>query len=167
MVAVIRGPAERQLRQVAGSDDHAADVVRYVHEDLCPLAGLGVLISDVVVCLIMSNIDKMLPDACFYIDLKKIGAHCPGHRAGIVVGAVRGSEAGHGDSIYIPAGEFQHVEGFGSDQKRKRGIESAGNSDHGLFAPRGFHPLSKSQSLYGKYLLTPDRAILIPGRNKG
>ncbi len=63
MIAIVGGPAERQLRQVAGADDQATDLVRQIHENLGPLSGLGILIGDVMVLWVLTDIGKVLMDS--------------------------------------------------------------------------------------------------------
>ena len=47
VVAVVCAPAECELAEVAGADDDASELVGVVHEDLCALARLCVLVCDI------------------------------------------------------------------------------------------------------------------------
>src|SRR5699024_11329108 len=60
VVAVVRRPAQRQLGEISGSNYHAAGLIRDVHQDLCALPCLGVLIRYVMVVYIVSDVLKML-----------------------------------------------------------------------------------------------------------
>ena len=60
VVAVVRSPAERQLRQVARADDKTASLIGQIHQNLRTLAGLAVLVSHVLHGRIVLNVLKML-----------------------------------------------------------------------------------------------------------
>ena len=61
MVTIVRAPSQRQLRQVARTDDKTALLVCHIHQNLRALPRLTVLISDILHILILPDILKVLP----------------------------------------------------------------------------------------------------------
>ena len=68
MVAVVGRPAERQLRQVAGADNHSVLGVRKIHKYFGALARLTVFIDHVVVALVVSDVPEVLLDGSRDVD---------------------------------------------------------------------------------------------------
>ena len=60
VVAVIGSPAERQLRQIARTDDKTASLVGQIHQNLRTLAGLAVLVGHVLHGRIVLNVLEVL-----------------------------------------------------------------------------------------------------------
>ena len=130
MVAVVGGPAERQLGEVAGADDEAALLVGHVHEDLRALARLGVLVGDVVDGLVVPDVGEVLAHGGGDANLAQLSAHGTGELAGVVVGAVRSAEAGHGHRDDAVARKSQQVEGAHGHEQGERGVQAAREADH-------------------------------------
>ena len=125
MVAVVGAPAEGEFGKVARADHHAAGLVGDVHQDLGPLAGLGVLVGGILDGGVVSDIRKML------IDRRDDGNFTPGdperlHQVvGIGPGPFRGAKAGHGhpdDPLPAPA---EPVEGEHRHEQGQRAVEAA------------------------------------------
>ena len=98
MIAVVGRPAQRQLRHVSGSDDHAAALVGNVHEHLRPLSCLAVLIGHRMIRRIMTDVREMLVYRRPDIDFLQVRSQDPRQLTGIGVRPIRGAEAGHGHS---------------------------------------------------------------------
>ena len=131
VVAVVGRPAERQLREVARTDHEPVRLVRHVHQDLGPLAGLAVLVGDVVVVRVMLDILEMLEAGLFDGDLAQRGAQRADQADGVVVGAACRAEAGHRDADDPLARDLERVEGHGRHQKRQRRVEPARDAHDG------------------------------------
>ena len=63
LIGVIGTPAKGKLGQVSGSDDDGTDFIGIVHQHLCPLACLHILISNVFDLHIMSDV-RIMCDTC-------------------------------------------------------------------------------------------------------
>ena len=130
VVAVEGAPAEGQLRKVARADHQGALHVGQVHEDLRPFARLSILVSrvgrsvvaDVAEVLLAGGTDGDLAQG------DALGRH---QGQGVVVRAIGGTKAGHGDADDAFAGQLQEVEGGDGDHERQRRVESARDADHG------------------------------------
>ncbi len=94
VIAVVRRPAECKLREIAGSDDHAALFVGNVHQNLRPLSCLAVLIGHIMNGRILPDITEMHIHRFLDVDFRKIRAEAPdqGHR--VVIGPVRRPKPG-------------------------------------------------------------------------
>ena len=64
VIAVIGRPAKGELRHIAGTDDETADLVCGIHENLGSLTRLSVLVGDIVIFRILTNIGEMLVYGC-------------------------------------------------------------------------------------------------------
>ena len=98
MVAVVGAPAKCQLREISGSNHESALLVSDIHEYLCSLPRLTVLISDVMHALVLSNIGKMLSHRCSYAYLSAVTAEQSHELCGVVLRPVCRSKSRHGDS---------------------------------------------------------------------
>ena len=75
VVAVVGGPAQGQLGQVAGADDQSAVLIGDVHEHLGPLPGLAVFKGDVMVLHALSDVGEMSPHRLGDVDDLQRGTH--------------------------------------------------------------------------------------------
>ena len=98
---------------------------------------------------ILSDITKMLCHGSFYIHLSQSGAQGPCQGAGIVVGSVRGSEAGHGHRGNVFPFQSQQVEGTNGHQQRQCGIQSSGDTNDRTLTSGMLKSLLKSVRLNG------------------
>ena len=147
MVGVIGAPAQSQFAQVAGAHHQTADFARVIHQHLGPLPGLGILKGQVGDGLVVAQIAKMLLHRCGDGDGHRGNAQGFHQLQRVVVGTIRGAEAGHGDADYVGLGPPQLPHGFHRHQQGQGGIETAGHADHRLgmgdgetlFEPRHLH----------------------------
>ena len=98
MVAVIRSPAQRQFRQIACSYNNSILAIGDIHQDLCTLAGLRVLIGNIMLLRVLANILKMLGNRLGDANLTDGDAQLLHKRNSIVVRTVGSSEARHRDT---------------------------------------------------------------------
>ncbi len=101
MIAVISCPAKRKLGKVTGTDNDAARFIRKIHEHLRALPGLTVLVRDVVVLHILSDVLKMLCHARADIHFHERCMQRLRKRQCIVVGAVCRPESRHCNCLYV------------------------------------------------------------------
>ena len=167
VVAVVGGPAQRQLGEVAGADDHAALLVGHVHEDLRALAGLGVLVGDVVDGLVVPDVGEVLAHGRADDDLAQLHAERLREQRGVVVRAIRGAKARHGDGDDAAAVEAQQIEGAHGHEQRERGVEAAGDADDGRARARVREALGEAVGLDGKDVLAALRTTGGVGRHEG
>ena len=159
MVAVVGGPAQRQLAQVARADHQTALHVGDVHQYLRALAGLTVFIGRRAVFGIESDVAEVLRAGVADRNFADRDAQ-PAHQFQRgVVGAVRGAEAGHGDADDSGAVESQLVERADRDEQGQRRIQSARNADYGLFAAGVHQPFGQPVRLYLENLLAAFAAV--------
>ena len=69
MVAVVGGPAQRQLGEVAGADNEAAGAVGSVHQLEGAHTSLSVLEGDVQHALVLADVGKVAVDRVGDVDL--------------------------------------------------------------------------------------------------
>ena len=130
MIAIIGGPAQCQLRHISRPDDQSSLLIGNIHQHLSPLSGLTILVGHIMAGDILSDIPKMNLHRFFDIYLPKQNPQSPGKTAGIVISSVCGAETRHGhchDSLSV---HTQHIKCADCHQKRERGIQSPGNTQH-------------------------------------
>jgi len=71
VVAVVGGPAQRQLGEVAGADDEATGAVGGVHQLEGAHTGLPVLEGDVQHALVLADVPEVAVDGVGDVDLGK------------------------------------------------------------------------------------------------
>ena len=130
VVAVVGGPAQRQLRQIARADHQTAALVRQIHQHLGALPGLGVFVGHVGDRGVVADVGEVLFDRRGDVDLLERHAQRLAEQRGVAPGAAGGAEAGHGCREDVRAGAVQRVHGPGGNQQRQRGIQTAGHADH-------------------------------------
>ena len=167
MVAVVGGPTERELAEVARADDHAALFVGDVHKDLGALARLGVLVGDVVDRLVMADVGKVQAHGVADIDLAQVGAERLGELGGVVVGAVGRAEAGHGHADDAGAVDAQKVEGARCHEQRERRVEAARDADDGARSMGVLQALGQTMGLDVEDVLAALGAAGGVGRDEG
>ena len=59
VVAIVSCPSKCQFRKVTGSNNNTTGLVCNIHQDLCTLTCLTILISDIMYFRIMSDIAEM------------------------------------------------------------------------------------------------------------
>ena len=152
VVAVVGGPAQRQLRQIARADHHAAALVGEVHQHLGALPGLGVFVGHVGDRGVVADVGEVLLNRCGDVDLPQRHAQGLAENRGVVLGAAGGAEAGHGGCEDVRAGAVQRVHGPCGHQQRQRGIQSAGHADHRRPGPGVLQPLLQAAGLDAQYV---------------
>ena len=103
--------------------------------------------------LVMADVPEMQPHRLLNIDLRQRSAQRARQPAGVLIGPVRGAEAGHGYAPNVFPGNAQQIEGAGRHKKGKRGIQATGNPDHRAAAFRMLQPLFQAVGLNGKDFL--------------
>ena len=164
MVAVESTPAESGFAHVAGADNQTAGCVGDVKEDLCAFTGLCIFVSDIFNGWVVSNILKMLQNGGLDGNIAVFAAQCGNETQGVVVGAVGGAEARHGDANEILCRQFQTLQGFLANQKSQCGIQTAGNADHQLAQTGVGHSVSKTLNLQFKEMVKVAFLLLTVGR---
>ena len=150
MVGVVGGPAERQLGEVAGAHHQAALAIGDVHEDLGALAGLGVLVGDGVVGLVVADVGEVLAHGRGDAHLAQLAAQGLGHGRGVAVRALGGAKAGHGDGDDARTLKAEQVKGAGAHEQRQRGVKAAGHAHHGALRVSVREALGQAVGLDGK-----------------
>ena len=125
MVAVVGRPAQRQLGEVAGSDDQSGFRVGDIHQYLRALTCLRIFIDHVAVLRIVPDVGKMPVHGIGNIDRPEIHAKLPAECFGVGSCAHGCAEAGHGHGDDIPAGASEPVGGAHHAQQCQAGIQSA------------------------------------------
>ena len=133
MVTVIRCPSESQLREVTSTYHNGVALVGEVHENLCTLASLRILISGIVDRGIVTDVLKMLSDGLGNGYLHLRNTQRLHQRSGIVVRAVRGAETWHRDTDYSFAVQSQLVECAHADQQGQRRIQTTADAQYHMF----------------------------------
>ena len=153
VIPVIGCPAQCQLGHVARSDHQPACSVGDIHQHLGSLSCLAVFKGYIMYVAVLSDITEMQTDRLPDIHLGQSGAQRPGQPAGIIIGPVRRSEAGHGNGMDIFPGKPQHIKGAYCNEKRQCGIQSAGNTHDRRFAADMLISLFQAEGLDGKDLI--------------
>lgn len=132
MVAVIGTPAQRQLGQVARADDNPAVLVGEVHQNLGTLAGLYVLVCQVMHLGVVADVREMLEAGRLDVNDLHRGAECLDQAYRVVVRAAGRAEARHCDRQHITGRTPEQLHSPHGNQQRKRRVEAAGDADHSL-----------------------------------
>ena len=159
MIGVVGRPAERELTEVAGTDDDAVRLIRDVHEDLRPLTGLRVLVNHGVILRVVPDVLEMLQHRGLDVDLPQRRVQKTRQRYRVPVGAVRGAEGRHGHGDDILAREPQHIEGARDDEQRQGRVEAAGDADHGRLTADVLESLLKTERLDREDLIAAGIAL--------
>ena len=167
VVAVIGGPAQSQLTEIAGADDKTAGLVGDVHKHLGPLPGLSVLKGDGVVLHAVADVLEVALDGVTDGNGAKGGPHplCQDH--GVVFGAVGGAKARHGHGNDVRGGPAQHTHGKSGDEKGQRGVKAAAQTHHCRSGAGVLQPLFEAHGGDGQNLLAPVRPVGGVLRHKG
>ena len=162
MIAIVGAPAQRDLAQIARAQHEAADLVGIVHDDLRALAGLAVLVTDIVYIHAVADIGKVLRDSGADRDGEHGAADALHELFGVALGARARAKARHGDAddaLFVPAGQ---VIGIGGGKKSKRGIQTAGNADDQLLSSDLLHAANQALSLNVQRIEQEFFLILLP-----
>jgi len=151
MVAVVCGPAQRQLGKIAGADDEPALLICDVHYDLGALTGLAVFVCHVPDFRVVAYIPEVqlhrLADG--YVTQGNAQGGAQPH--GVAFCALRCAEAGHGDGDDVLSWLFDKVEGARRDQQGETAVQPSGNSHHGGFGAGVLQTLFQARGLYAEY----------------
>ena len=98
LVAIVRCPTKRQLREVARANDHAAHLVGNVHQNLRTLASLGVLVHNIVNVLVVADVGKVLQHRIHNGNLTQVSAERLHQLNSVGVRAIRGAKSRHSHS---------------------------------------------------------------------
>ena len=167
MIPVVGGPAQGQLRQVAGADDHAAGLVGDVHEHLGALPGLTVFKGDGVVLHGLSDVPEVDLHRLADVDALQGGPQPLGQLHGVVPGAVGGAEAGHGDRDDVALRPVQQLHGHGGNEDGQGGVQAPGQPHHSGAGPGVLQPLFQPQGGDFQNLVAPLRPVLRVGGDEG
>ena len=111
VVAIICSPSEGQLRKIARTDDDGVLTIGHIHEELGTLTRLTVLIGSVVHFDIVLDILEVLYAGLLDADLS-LGDTQEAHEVErVLISAVGGAEAWHGDTDDARTGQAEAVEG--------------------------------------------------------
>ena len=147
VVGIVRRPAQRQLREVAGADDEALG-----HEQERPQSRLDVLERQVAPRLArnpgergaeglqiqlaavdaegrVADLPERLEGQWCDVDGLRRNAEVAHEVEGVVPGAFGGAEAGHRQPVNQPPVDAQQVARFHRDEQGERRVESAGDPD--------------------------------------
>ena len=166
MVAVVGGPAEGQLAQVAGADDESARAVGEVHELERSHARLAVFIRHVEHGFVLPDVGKVAVDGARDRDLLKRHAQLAAEDLGVRAGAVRRAEARHrhGQHVLRRAAELPH-RAHGNEQG-ECAVQPAGDADDGGPCVRVGDALGQPIGLHGEDELAALGAGVIVGRDE-
>ena len=167
VIAVVGAPAKRHLGHIAGADDEPVRLVCKIHQNLCPLSGLSVLVGDVMHRRVMADVAEMKIHRLADVDLAERRPDRFGHLAGIPVGPVCRPERRHRHRENVAPVNAKQVERACRDEQRQRRVESARDADDRRFCPDMLVPLCKSSRLNGKNLLAARSSLRPVGRHKG
>ena len=153
LVAVIGAPAVGLLAEVLGADVEAVHLVGDVEEHHRALARLGVLKDDAVVVKVVAYRLEVLLHALAYRDNAQLRAQALGNRDGVVLRAVGGAEAGHGDGDDVAPRQAAYIHRAGAGEHDERGVHAAGDAYDGPPAVRVPHALDEAGGLDGEAAL--------------
>ena len=97
---------------------------------------------------IVTNIGKMQGNRFFDVDFLAGNAKRSHQLPGIVIGAVRGTEAGHGHAVHVRGGPSQLAHGLHRHQQRQCRVKAPGNADDCVGISDNRQPLLQSGHLH-------------------
>ncbi|CAB4699141.1 unannotated protein [freshwater metagenome] len=153
VVAVEGHPAECRLAEVAGANHHPTNLVGDIHEDLCSLAGLGVLVHDVVGVRVVTDVVEMGEHGISDRDLPGRGSESGHEPECVLVRPVRGAQAGHGDCLHTRPVDAENVESPACHQHRKGGVETTTDAENDPLAAGVPETLGEAGRLDGENFL--------------
>ena len=166
VVAIIGGPAQRQFGEVASTHHQCVELVGEVHEYLCTLSGLRILVGGVMGFHIVADILEMLLHGLGDGDFHLRDAQLLHQGDSILVGAVAGAEAWHGDTHNTLAVVAQLIEGPDTHQQSQRRVQTTANAYDHVLTVGVQQALGQSRHLDIKdFLAGLGHAVV--GRNKG
>ena len=167
VVAVIGGPAERQLRQIARADDKTASLVGQIHQNLRTLAGLAVLVGHVLHGRIVLNVLEVLFHGRVNRNLAEAHAQVAGKRLGIRLGTMRRTKTWHGNRRDTRARQPQRIEGTHGHKQCQRGVQATRKADDRSLGARVGKAGLEASSLQIENSLAALGQITVVGRHKG
>ena len=101
------------------------------------------------------------------IDLLKLSPQLLCHPAGIGIGPVRGSKAGHGHRVDLASWNPKHIKSSGRHQKCKGRIQPSGNADDRMGDTGMLQTLLQAAGLDGEDFLAPRLPVPSPLGDEG
>ena len=154
VVAVVGGPAQCKLAQIAGADDKATILVGVIHQLQCAHAGLTVFKGDIIFVGRLSDVCKVTFDSLRDIDLGEGHAQRLTQNLGVGAGALCGAEARHCQRYNVLGIAVQNLAGAHGHQQGQTTVQPAGDADHPAFGVGMLHPLGKALCLNAQDQLT-------------
>ena len=130
VVPVVGRPAQCQLREVTGADNEATFLVRDIHQDLCPLTSLRILVGHVVHALIVPDIREVLLYGLRDVDLTQRDAERLSELLSIAACTLRCTEARHCHGDDARAVKTHGVKGLDGHKQCQCGVKPTGDADH-------------------------------------
>ena len=153
MVAIISGPTQCQLRHIACTNYNSILLIGHIHQNLGALAGLRILVGNIVVLSILTDILEVLGNGLGDADFLDGYAQSLHQLEGVVIGAIGGAETRHRDTDDALAVESEFVERFYCYEQRQCRIESAADTHNSLLAVDVIQALNQSHHLDIQYLI--------------
>ena len=129
VVAVVSGPAQRDLGEVAGPHHDPPLPVGGIHQDLGPFPRLNVLIGHTQICRIVPDIFKMLQTGFGDVHGPQIAAQQFGELFRVAFCPVGRPETGHGDGNQPVRRPAETPDRLCRHQDRQGGVQSTGDAD--------------------------------------
>ena len=148
VVAVVGGPAQCQLRQVAGAHHKAAGAVGSVHQFQRAHTGLPIFKGHVQHAFVLADVPEVAVHRLGDVDLFEGDLQLIAQDLGIAAGAVGGAEAGHGHGQHIAGGAAQLLHGAHRHQQGQTAVQTAGNADDRRFGVGVLQPLGQTVGLH-------------------
>ena len=115
----------------------------------------------------MADVGKVQGHCILDDDLLAVDTQSPHQLPGVLIGSVRGAEAGHGDTVDIGSGTARLTHGLHGYQQSQRGIQTAGNANNGVGTTNGRKTLLQTRYLELENLLAIGVSRFLGGGNEG
>ena len=152
VVAIVGSPSKSEFRQITCSYHHTVELVAEVHEYLCALASLTILIGHIMHIDIVVDIFKVLDASLLDTYLANGDAKRLHQTHSIGVSAVCSTKAWHGDSHDTCARHLEFVECLDTHKQSKGGIQTTTDANDNSFATSMHQSLGKTSHLNIEYL---------------
>ena len=167
MVAVVGGPAEGQLTEVARADHETAGAVGEIHQLERAHARLPIFIGHIPHGLVLTDVAEVAADGVRDRDFPEGDAKLLTQNFGIGARPVRGAEAGHGHGEDVRHGTAKLFHRADGGQQRKAAVQTSGDADDGGFRVGVLEPLCKAVCLNFQNQLAALRARGVAARDEG